>query len=59
MSTSIFTSESVTKGHPDKVCDILSDTILDAYLAQDPHARVAAEKTDMAEKLNHYFLWER
>lgn len=38
-----FTSESVTEGHPDKVCDRISDTILDALLAQDPHARVAVE----------------
>ncbi len=39
----LFTSESVTEGHPDKVCDQLSDTILDAVLAQDPKSRVAAE----------------
>lgn len=39
----LFTSESVTEGHPDKVCDQISDAILDAYLAQDPHARVACE----------------
>lgn len=38
-----FTSESVTAGHPDKVCDQISDAILDAYLAQDPLARVACE----------------
>ncbi|MDR1244339.1 MAG: methionine adenosyltransferase [Endomicrobium sp.] len=38
-----FTSESVTEGHPDKVCDIVSDTILDAILEQDPKARVACE----------------
>jgi S-adenosylmethionine synthetase len=38
-----FTSESVTEGHPDKVCDQISDTILDAVLAQDPKSRVAAE----------------
>jgi S-adenosylmethionine synthetase len=43
MTATIFTSESVTKGHPDKVCDIISDYILDAYLASDPNARVAAE----------------
>lgn len=43
MGTFIFTSESVTKGHPDKVCDIISDAILDAYLEKDPYARVAAE----------------
>ncbi len=38
-----FTSESVTEGHPDKICDRISDTILDAMLAQDPGARVAVE----------------
>jgi S-adenosylmethionine synthetase len=38
-----FTSESVTEGHPDKVCDKVSDAILDAHLEQDPHARVACE----------------
>ncbi|MCF2706437.1 methionine adenosyltransferase [Arcanobacterium haemolyticum] len=38
-----FTSESVTEGHPDKVCDKISDTILDALLAEDPRARVAVE----------------
>lgn len=45
MNTFIFTSESVTKGHPDKVSDIISDSILDAYLEKDPYARVAAETT--------------
>ena len=39
----LFTSESVTEGHPDKVCDQISDTILDAILTQDPFARVAVE----------------
>jgi S-adenosylmethionine synthetase len=39
----LFTSESVTEGHPDKICDQISDTILDAVLAQDPKSRVAAE----------------
>lgn len=39
----LFTSESVTEGHPDKVCDQISDAILDAILAQDPQARVACE----------------
>ncbi len=39
----LFTSESVTEGHPDKICDQISDTILDAILAQDPLSRVAAE----------------
>lgn len=39
----LFTSESVTEGHPDKLCDYLSDSVLDAYLAKDPYARVACE----------------
>jgi len=39
----IFTSESVSEGHPDKVCDQISDAILDAFLAQDPRSRVACE----------------
>lgn len=42
-SSYLFTSESVTEGHPDKICDQISDTILDAILAQDPASRVAAE----------------
>lgn len=43
MKATIFTSESVTGGHPDKVCDTISDAILDAYLEKDPYARVAVE----------------
>jgi len=45
MSTSLrlFTSESVTEGHPDKICDQISDSILDALLTEDPHSRVAVE----------------
>ena len=39
----IFTSESVSAGHPDKVCDQISDAVLDAYLAEDPNSRVACE----------------
>ena len=39
----LFTSESVTEGHPDKICDQISDAILDAYLKEDPKARVACE----------------
>ena len=39
----LFTSESVTEGHPDKVCDQISDAVLDAILAEDPDARVACE----------------
>ena len=43
MSRFLFTSESVTEGHPDKLCDIVSDTILDACLAQDKLSKVACE----------------
>jgi len=39
----LFTSESVTEGHPDKVCDMISDSILDEYLKGDPNSRVAVE----------------
>lgn len=42
---SLFTSESVTAGHPDKICDQVSDAVLDAILARDPNARVACETT--------------
>ena len=45
MARRFFTSESVTEGHPDKVCDCVSDAILDAILAQDKEARVACETT--------------
>ena len=41
----LFTSESVTKGHPDKICDQISDAVLDAIMAQDPQGRVACETT--------------
>ena len=43
MSRNLFTSESVTEGHPDKICDQISDSILDAILEQDPFSRVACE----------------
>ena len=43
MSRFLFTSESVTEGHPDKVCDQISDAVVDAYLQQDKKARVACE----------------
>ena len=39
----LFTSESVSEGHPDKVADRISDTVLDAFLAADPYSRVACE----------------
>ncbi|HEY8946321.1 MAG TPA: S-adenosylmethionine synthetase N-terminal domain-containing protein, partial [Polyangiaceae bacterium] len=43
MSRYLFTSESVTEGHPDKICDAISDSVLDAALAGDKHSRVACE----------------
>jgi S-adenosylmethionine synthetase len=43
MARSLFTSESVTEGHPDKICDKISDAVLDAIIAKDPHCRVACE----------------
>ena len=44
MSSWLFTSESVTEGHPDKIADRISDSVLDAVLAQDPEGRVAAKR---------------
>lgn len=43
MEKRLFTSESVTEGHPDKICDAVSDAVLDALMAQDPYSRVACE----------------
>src|ERR1700716_2417375 len=43
MTSRLFTSESVTEGHPDKICDAISDSVLDALLDQDPRSRVAVE----------------
>jgi len=53
-STFLFTSESVGEGHPDKLCDIISDSVLDAFLEQDPFSRVACET---AIKNNKIFLF--
>lgn len=47
----VFTSESVSEGHPDKVCDLISDSVLDAYLAADPQARVALETLVTTQKV--------
>lgn len=47
----LFTSESVSEGHPDKICDQISDSILDAYIAQDPHAKVACEVLVTTQKV--------
>ena len=46
MATHFFTSESVTEGHPDKVCDQISDAILDEILSRDENAHVACETTE-------------
>lgn len=43
MEKHLFTSESVTEGHPDKMCDAISDAVLDALMEQDPMSRVACE----------------
>lgn len=47
----LFTSESVSEGHPDKVCDQISDAIVDTYLAKDPHSRVAVETLTTTNKV--------
>mgnify|MGYP003507979368 CR=1 FL=1 len=52
MSSWTFTSESVTEGHPDKMADQISDSILDAILATDPAARVACERRALASTLS-------
>ena len=56
MTKYLFTSESVTEGHPDKICDQISDAVLDAIIAKDPGARVACETavtTGMAVSYTH------
>ena len=52
MNKTYFTSESVTEGHPDKICDQISDAVLDAIIADDPHARVACEVTTTTGLVN-------
>ena len=47
----LFTSESVSEGHPDKVCDRISDMVVDSYLASDPHSRVACETLTTTNKV--------
>ena len=54
MGKILFTSESVTEGHPDKICDQISDAVLDTMLAQDPMSRVAC--VDCQVKLTHFFI---
>ena len=51
MKRNIFTSESVTEGHPDKICDAIADRILDALIAEDPASRVACEVTACTEQI--------
>lgn len=51
MAKHLFTSESVTEGHPDKICDNISDAVLDAILAQDPYGRVACETTCITDQI--------
>ena len=51
MKEYIFTSESVSEGHPDKICDIISDNIVDFFLSKDPNARVAAETMVTTDKV--------
>ena len=47
----LFTSESVSEGHPDKVCDRISDMVVDLYLSKDPYARVACETLTTTNKV--------
>ena len=47
----LFTSESVSEGHPDKVCDRISDMVVDSYLAKEPFARVACETLTTTNKV--------
>ena len=47
----LFTSESVSEGHPDKVCDRISDMVVDTYLSKDPFARVACETLTTTNKV--------
>lgn len=63
MEKRIFTSESVTEGHPDKICDAISDAILDALMEKDPMSRVACETAittgrDLTEEQIHKTLWK-
>ncbi len=57
MEKLLFTSESVTEGHPDKMCDQISDAILDALMEQDPMSRVACETC--ATTTGIVLLWVR
>ena len=52
----LFTSESVTEGHPDKICDQISDAVLDALMEQDPMSRVACETAITTGQVTGYGL---
>ena len=54
----LFTSESVSEGHPDKVCDRISDAVVDLYLAADPFARVACETFDTNHRWRGNKAWD-
>ena len=56
MEKLLFTSESVTEGHPDKICDQISDAVLDALMEQDPMSRVACEQRSQQDLS---LLWVR
>ena len=47
----LFTSESVSEGHPDKICDRISDMVVDSYLSKDPYSRVACETLTTTNKV--------
>ena len=51
----LFTSESVSEGHPDKVCDRISDMVVDTYLGMEPEARVACETLTTTTFFSFYF----
>ena len=51
LNRTLFTSESVSEGHPDKMCDQISDAVLDAFVAQDPRSRVACETLTKGDRV--------
>ena len=55
MSKRLFTSESVTEGHPDKICDAISDSVLDALLAQDPRLVPSESVSDLYSNWSKHF----
>ena len=57
MKKQLFTSESVTEGHPDKICDKISDAILDEMLRLDPKSRVACASLDNHPIFFFFFVW--